>query len=346
MSKLPARMKALLLKEDGFSTDMRNLANLTDVDPFVKLGEIDVPKPGPGQVLIRVKMAAVNPSDTIYIRGFYGQPRKIGQPAGFEGVGHVVSGQGFMARYLRGKRVAFAASPMGSGSWAQYAVTEAAACIALRKDVRDEDGAALIVNPLTAAAMVDMVPAAGAFIVTAAASQLGKLMAAMAVQTGRRMIAVARRDAPLQVLKKQGAVAVLNEKSKSFKSDLAEVITREKPRVLLDAVGGAVTARIFHAMPNGAKLINYGKLTDEPFTIAETGQFIFMGKTIEGFWLVNWMRKTPLLRKLAAIRAVQARFASGVWKTDVTAQIPLDRVTQDMSGALEQPDGKVMITVS
>jgi len=36
-----------------------------------KIEEIDVPRPAPGQVLIRVECAPINPSDTYFLRGLY-----------------------------------------------------------------------------------------------------------------------------------------------------------------------------------------------------------------------------------------------------------------------------------
>ena len=125
---------------------------------------------------------------------------------------------------MKGKRVAFVVGPTGSGAWAEYAVADASAVIPLRKDVRDEDGAALIVNPLTAAAMVEMVPAGGAFVASGAASQLGKLMAGYAKDSGKQMIGLTRRDAPMEVLKTLGAKAVLNETSENFAADLKAVL--------------------------------------------------------------------------------------------------------------------------
>ncbi|TIT55737.1 MAG: NADH oxidoreductase, partial [Mesorhizobium sp.] len=80
---------------------------------------------------------------------------------------------------LAGKRVAFANGLSNWGAWADYAVAEAASCIPLLDTVRDEDAAAMIVNPLTALAMFDIVKQDGekAFIMTAGASQLCKLIA-------------------------------------------------------------------------------------------------------------------------------------------------------------------------
>ncbi|MFC3119164.1 alcohol dehydrogenase catalytic domain-containing protein [Jhaorihella thermophila] len=50
-----------------------------------------VPQPGPGQVLVKMRMSSVNPSDQHFIKGEYGQPRIKGAPAGFEGCGDVVA---------------------------------------------------------------------------------------------------------------------------------------------------------------------------------------------------------------------------------------------------------------
>ena len=104
---LPDRMKALLLNHEGYSSTPTPSA-LEAMEPYVTLGEIGVPRPGPSQVLVKVKIAAVNPSDVMFLKGQYGQPRIKGQPAGFEGVGEVVAaGENAAAQALIGKRVAF-----------------------------------------------------------------------------------------------------------------------------------------------------------------------------------------------------------------------------------------------
>ena len=157
------------------------------MEPYVEPGTIAVPQPGPSQVLIKVRLASINPSDVSFIKGQYGQPRKKGQPAGFEGVGEVVAaGADPAAQALLGKRVAFATGVSNWGSWAEYAIAEASASIPLIDTVRDEDGAAMIVNPMTALAMFDIVRDEGekAFVLTTGASQLGKLIIGLAREAG------------------------------------------------------------------------------------------------------------------------------------------------------------------
>jgi NADPH:quinone reductase-like Zn-dependent oxidoreductase len=340
---VPGTMRALIQKHEGYSREPLT-PTLGSMEPFVELATIPVPQPKSGQVLVKVNLASINPSDTMFVKGFYGQPRVKGRPAGFEGTGVVVaSGGGFMAGRLKGRRVAFVASP--TGTWAEYAVAEAAACIPLMKGVRDEDAAGLIVNPLTAVAMFGIVRDEGAraFIMTAAASQLCKLLAGLARDEGFRAIAIVRRDEQIEELKRLGAAHVLNTESGSYKRDLAEIIERERPRILLDAVTGKQAAHIFNAMPSKARWIVYGRLDAGETPIPEPGQLIFLKKRIEGFWLVEWMRKTPIWKKLAASRTVQKRFADGRWKTDVTAVVPLDEAMARVPEELARPNGKVFI---
>ncbi len=342
---IPTEMSALLQRQDGFD-DVPSVPGLDATEPYLEPATVAVPQPGPGQVLVKVRLGSVNPSDVAFIRGVYGQPREKGKPAGFEGVGDVVAtGSGFMAGRLKGKRVAFASGPNGTGSWAQFAVVDAITCIPLRDGVRDEDGAAMIVNPLTALAMFDIVKQSGAkaFVLTAGASQLCKLLIGIARDEGYRAIAIVRRDEQIPLLTSLGAAHVLNAEAGDYETQLAAVMKQEKPRVLLDAVTGPQASHIFHVMPDRARWVIYGRLDLENPCIEEPGQMIFMRKRIEGFWLTDWFGRTPLLRKLATIRAAQKRFASGAWKTDVTACIPLNEVMDRLVEELAKPNGKVFI---
>jgi NADPH:quinone reductase-like Zn-dependent oxidoreductase len=341
---IPAEMRALLQKHDGYASTPSGSV-LEAMEPYVEPGVVRVPTPKPSQLLIKVSLASINPSDVMFVKGMYGQPRQKGQPAGFEGVGTVVAtGDEPLAKSFAGKRVAFATGVSGWGSWAEYAVAEAAACIPLIDTVRDEDAAAMIVNPLTALAMFDIVRQEGekAFIVTAGASQLCKLIIALAKEEGFRAIAIVRRDDPIPMLKRIGAAHVLNSEAGDYKSSLKEVIKAEQPRIFLDAMTGPLASGIFHIMPKRSRWIIYGRLDASVTTIPEPGQLIFQHKVIEGFWLTEWMRKSRERREHAVMEA-QKRFSDGRWATDVTAVVPLSKAMTDVPAALARPNGKVFI---
>lgn len=341
---LPARMKALLQKHEGYASQPSGVV-LEALTPYVEPGEIALPEPDEGQLLIKVKLAAVNPSDVMFIKGLYGQPRQMGRPPGFEGVGEVVAaGPDRESQALIGKRVAFATGKSGSGSWAEYAIADARAAIPVIDQVRDEDAAAFIVNPLTALAMFDLVREEGAksFVLSAGASQLCKLIMGAARDEGFRPIALVRRDDDGH-LAEAGAAHVLNVTAPDFKARLAAVLKEEKPRVFLDAVTGQLGGTVFNAMGRGARWVVYGRMDSGETIIPEPGQLIFMHKRIEGFWLSEWMQVTPIERKVAVIMEAQKRFADGRWKTDVTAIVPLAEAVDRLPGELEKPDGKVFM---
>ena len=341
---IPSEMKALLLVGDGYTRTPSGFA-LEAMEPYLEPGDIAVPSPGPTQVLIKVSLASINPSDVAFIKGQYGQPRAKGQPAGFEGVGTVVAGGDEpYPKNLVGKRVAFATGVTNWGSWAEYAVAEAVVCIPLLDTVRDEDGAAMIVNPLTALAMFDIVKQEGekAFIMTAGASQLCKLIAGLAKEEGFRPIVTVRRDEQIPLLKEIGAAHVLNEKAADFKAALREVIKAEQPRIFLDAVTGPLASTIFDAMPKRSRWIIYGRLDAEVTVIREPSQLIFQHKHIEGFWLSEWMRQFRDKRGPAILEA-QKRFSDGRWSTDVTAVVPLAEAMAKVPAELAKPNGKVFI---
>ncbi len=101
---------------------------------------------------------------------------------------------------------------------------------------------------------------------------------------------------------------MLNENAPDFRNALREVFKAEPARILLDALTGPVASTIFAAMPKRARWIIYGRLDPSPTTINEPGQLIFAGKRIEGFWLAEWMRKSPARLGTCRRRGTEAIF--------------------------------------
>lgn len=343
---LPDTMEALVLRHDGYSGTSEG-PGIDDLSDWVSLDEIPVPRPRGRQVLVKMGLANVNPSDLHYIKGEYGQPRRKGVPAGFEGMGEVVAaGDDEAAQRLLGKRVAVSTSRNGSGTWAEYALTDAAAAVPVAEDLRDEDAAALIVNPLTAFAMVRLVRDHGseAFVMTAGASQLGKLMASLARDEGMKAIAVIRREEHRATLEGLGAGHVLNSSREDFEERLVHTMREMRPRVLLDAVADQTAATIFSTMPANSRWVIYGKLSPDAPSLPGLGQMVFMKKVIEGFWLTEWLGRASPEQRMEAFRTVQQRFVTGAWKTDVAATLTLAEASARLAGALSGMNrGKVLL---
>lgn len=109
------------------------------------LNEIDIPKPDPGQVLVKLAFAGVNFIDVYFRTGQY--PSALPFVPGKEGSGTVVGlGEG-VNEFAIGERVAWA---MASNSYAEYAVIDAALVVPVPTDIADDIAAAAMLQGLTA----------------------------------------------------------------------------------------------------------------------------------------------------------------------------------------------------
>jgi NADPH:quinone reductase-like Zn-dependent oxidoreductase len=130
-------MKAIILNEYGDP-------------PTIECNDIQLPKPAQDEVLVKIAIAPINPSDLIFIGGKNPSARPLPSAPGFEGSGTVVeSGGGDLADQLLNQNVACRAMPDRGGTWAEYVVTKADRCIPLLPHVSLEQGAMLLVNPMT-----------------------------------------------------------------------------------------------------------------------------------------------------------------------------------------------------
>lgn len=335
---LPEMMNGLIQLQQGYSGTQTG-PDIADMSPFVAHQRIPVPTPAQGQALIKVHLAAVNPSDIHFIKGEYGLPRAKGVPAGFEAVGEVVAGE----TPLVGQRVSFYAT--ASGSWSEYALADADNLVPCRPDLAEVDAAGQLVNPLTAIAMFDLVKESGAdsFILNAAGSQLGKLLIALGRDAGIKPIAVVRRAGQADALKALGAAEVIVSGHADALAILEPVMRILKPRVLLDAVGDQFAADVFFDMPKNARWVNYGKLSTDAPALGRLSQLIFQNKKIEGFWLTRWIQEVDPTRIPQAFAVIQERFVTGAWKTDVAGIVPLSTAMTELPNVLAEPDGKAFI---
>ena len=304
--------------------------------------EKEVPRPRAGEVLVRVAASPVNPSDLMFLRGLYGVKKALPVVPGFEGAGEVVSaGGGLLARVLVGRRVACAARPDADGTWAEYVRTDAKLCIPLRKEVDTEQAAAMIVNPFTAWALMERAREGGV-VQTAAASALGRMVNKLALRRGVELVNVVRRDEQAELLRSEGARHVLNSNAEEFEERLNELCKRLDVRLGLDAVAGELTGKLLRSMRKGGTVVVYGALSMGACQ-ADPRSLIFEGKSVEGFWLSEWLKSQSVLTKFLTSRGVQSLLQNEL-KTEVRARLPLEDAAEGLrSYEREMTGGKVLL---
>ncbi|MFZ1814447.1 MAG: NADPH:quinone reductase [Rhizobiaceae bacterium] len=190
----------------------------------LQVGDVETPKAGPGEVLVRVAFSGVNPSDVKSragrpLNGDYQIPHSDGS-----GVIEAV-GEGIPAARI-GERVWTwnGAWQRQNGTCAELVCLPAAQAVRLSDSVSLEAGACLGIPGLTAYRAWRMVEEAGArsVLVTGAASSVGFLASQMAVQSGMQVIGTAsarRRDHALAA----GCNAVIDYRSENIVERIADL---------------------------------------------------------------------------------------------------------------------------
>ena len=169
-------------------TDMRAVGFTEFGDPSV-LGIVTVPKPspGPGQVLVRVEAATVNPTDLGFRRGGRALPPGMEPPfiPGMDLAGVIDAVGPEVAQWQPGNRVMAAVSPWvtGGGAQAEYRVVTEDQLAKVPDGWSPTEAATLPMNGMTVRAALDMLalPAGATFAVTGSAGIVGQY----AIQLGR-----------------------------------------------------------------------------------------------------------------------------------------------------------------
>jgi len=336
---IPDRMHALVLHE--------YCEDIAEAIDSLKVEQRSVPALKRGQVLVRIEAAPCNPSDLLLLQGKYGALKTLPTVPGWEGAGTVVaSGGGPLAWWLMGKRVACGQQEDRDGTWAQYVVANAAECIPLKRKLRMEQAASLIVNPLTAMGLLETAQRGGhrAAVQTAGASQLGRMLVAMAAELNFPIINVVRRKAQVELLKSMGAAHVLNSSDDDFVDRLAAIAAELQATTAFEAIGGEMTGTLFNVLPEGSTVFVYGALSEAACDNIDPIELIFHGKTVTGFYLGVWLRERGSLDVLRAASRAQKMLIDGRIETKVQRTVSLEEAVDGLRQYVDHmTDGKLLI---
>ena len=348
------------------------LRSLVRADQTVELflETVDIPEPGPGQVVVRVEAAPINPSDLGLLLagadvtaavsgGTAGRPvvtaplpdaamRAVGgragipMPVGNEGAGTVVAaGSSAAARALLGKTVAVA----GGGMYAQYRCVDASLCLELPEGTRAVDGASSFVNPMTVLGMVETMRLENhvALVHTAAASNLGQMLNRLCIEEQIPLVSIVRRHEQEKLLRSAGAAYVCNSASPDFMDELTAALTATAATVAFDATGGGkLASQILTCMEAAASATagSYSRYGSSVHKQVHIYGSLDRGPTelTRNFgmaWGIGGWLLTPFLQKIGpdGTKRLRQRVAAGL--TTTFASTYTDQVS--LAGAL-QPD--------
>lgn len=302
--------------------------------------EISAPRPGPGELFVEMLFAPVNPADLNVIEGKYGELPALPATIGNEGVGRVADVGDGVTGFRKGDLVL----PLRRGTWTQGMALPAAQVARLPSDIEPEQASMLAVNPPSAWAMLEDFAAlqAGDWVVqNAANSAVGRCVIQIARSRGWKTLSVVRRPELIEELKELGGDAVVLEQE-DLRASVETLCDGRRPRLALNAVGGASALNLANALADGGVHVTYGAMGRQPLKLPN-GLLIFRGLDFRGFWLRRWVQGPP--EKVDAAMAALAKLvAEGNLRMPVQQIFPLTELQAACAAAAaERRSGKVLL---
>ncbi|TQC45950.1 NADPH:quinone oxidoreductase family protein [Rhodococcus sp. WS4] len=316
-------------------------ASGSDDPDHVRIVDIDEPDRGPGEVLIDVHTAGVSYPDVLYARGRYqvrpAAPFVLGQE--FAGV---VREAPTNSPFTRGDRVAAYADRLGA--YAEVATAHESSVFRLPEVVSFEDGAALVVNHLTAHFALRHRGRLGAgetILVHGAAGGVGSAAIQLAKAWDARVIAVASDESKAEVARRAGADDVVG--TEDF-SDAVRGLTRGRGvNLVLDPVGGERFTDSLRCLAPFGRMLVVGFTSGTIPTVRvnrlllNNTEVIGVGwgyaSHIPGFLQRQWQDLLPLLE-------------DGFYRPLISTSLPLDQTSEALTALEERRAlGKVVLRV-
>jgi len=236
----------------------------------LRMAQLPVPQPGPGELLVRVAYAGVNPADWKCREGWLARFFQYRFPfvLGFDLAGTVVQAGAGADAALVGRRVV-AYSRQGAGEWgayAEYAVVWAEAAALLPEGLDEAAAAALPTAGITAWEGLfesGRLQAGQKLLVHGGAGGVGSYAIALARQAGAEVAATGSAR-NLDYLRERGATLALDPRA----DDLAKALSAWAPQgldLVLDAVGqGSLPQALEWLRPGGVLAPIATLVADEP----------------------------------------------------------------------------------
>lgn len=243
MTAIPPTMTAIVIKEKG--------------GPEVLIPDtIETPKPGPGQVLIRVAAAGINRPDVMQRQGTYPAPKGHSEIPGLEVSGEIAACGDGTTKFSIGDKVC---ALVNGGGYADYCISEEGNCLPIPSGVTLAEAAGI---PETFFTVWHNVFQRGGlrngewFLIHGGTSGIGMTAIQLAKAFGATVIATAGSEKKCEACKTIGAHHAINYREADFADVVRTVTAKRGVDVILDMVGGDYIAKNIRCLADDGRMVN------------------------------------------------------------------------------------------
>ncbi len=293
-----------------------------------KFGEIpqitDLPlrKPNDNEYLVKVMCTTIIPADLFNIHGLYGIKPVVPCVIGFEGSGIIEEVGNSLDKSVVSKHCAIIArtAEIYHGVWSQYSYIDKTSIIIFDKPIEFEKIFSCFINPITVIGFLDVIKQRGEKIIAhnGSSTAVGKMLTKLCLKEGIEILNIVRKESTKEELTKLGAKLFVNTANEGWETELTELCKKHKVKSLFECVGGEMVGKCLSCIEDGGVVYHYGNLTGTAPTAINTGDLIFKGKTLTGFWLGPWIKTKKPQEVYEVLKTIKNDFENeeGVFSTD------------------------------
>ena len=328
--------------EDKKAVQFAETGNPPDVLKVVDLPTASV---GPGDALIDIEAAAINPPHLLTIQGGYGVQPELPAVPGGEGAGTVVEVGKDVANVKVGERVMI---PLNSGGcWRQQIVVPAEKItVKFPSDCDPIQISMLMANPPAAwqllKTVIDLEP--GDWVIqNAANSGVGNYLMQLANIYGYHTVNVVRREGLEDMVKKShGDICIID--GPDLGERVKEATASAQIRLGVDAVAGDATQRLADCLAEDGVIVTYGLLSGDPCVLSPN-DIVFRNLKHQGIWTSKWLqgRGSTSEFRAAVYNELRDYILEGRMFANIEATYPLAEIKEAVTHAMTHREGKVLV---
>jgi NADPH:quinone reductase len=291
----------------------------------LKVVDMPVGEPGPGEVRIRHERVGLNFIDVYQRTGLY--PLKLPHALGMEAAG-VIEAVGEGVTHLKpGDRAAYAAMP--PGAYAEARVMPARHVVPLPDAISFTQAAAMMLQGMTVEYLFHRttpIKAGDTVLFHAAAGGVGLIACQWAKSEGITLIGTAGSDEKCQEALTNGATHCINYRTENFVERVRELTDGKGVDVVMDAVGADTFTGSLDSLKPLGMMISFGNASGAvpPFSLAELASRGSLKITRPVLFTHIAEHETCM----AMANHLFDKVASGAVKIHVDQRFPLDAVAE------------------
>lgn len=268
-------MKAILVYEVGGPENLQ-------------LVDVPVPRPGPGQALVKLAAIGVNFIDIYFRTGLYKSDLPVA--LGMEGSGIVEAVAEDVTVVSVGDRVAYA---MPRGSYAEYHAVPAWQLVMLPDDLDHRAAAASMLQGMTAHYLTHAtypLKEGDVALVHAAAGGAGLMTVQMAKLRGAKVIGTVGSEEKVKIAQRAGADEVINYREQDFESEVKRITGGRGVDVVYDSVGAATFLKSVNCLRPRGTMVTFGNASGpvpdiSPLLLSQKGSIFLTRPTLAHYTL-------------------------------------------------------------